>query len=99
MNIDQAMAKFEEKKQEVINRLLGTEKRFPITPDITTKYTDSNWLSGKPAPMRKVKNALDEASMKFLAKYNAEFHRNNGRIVCKVDETNEPVEEISPYIK
>lgn len=98
MNIDQVMSKIEAKKQEVINRLLGSEQRFPITPDITTKFIDPTWLTGKPAPMRPVKNVLDEASMRFLANYNAELRRNGGRIVRRVSST-ETLKEIPPPIK
>lgn len=98
MSIEHTLSMFEAKKQEVINRLLGSEQRFPITPDITTKFTDPTWLTGKPAPMRSVKNALDEESMRFLAHYNAELRRNGGRIIRRVSST-ETLKEIPPPIK
>lgn len=98
MSTEQTLSAFETKRQEVINRLLGSEKRFSSTPDITTKFTDPSWLTGKPAPARLVKNALDDASMRFLAGYNAELRRNGGKIIRRMSST-ETLKEIPPPIK
>lgn len=96
MTNDQLLDTINAKKQEVINRLLGTEQRFPITPDVTTRFIDPTW-SGKPAAPRPPKNALDDASMRFLARYNAELRRNGGRIVRRME--GKALEEIPPPIK
>lgn len=93
---DLVLDKIEAKRQEVINRLLGPEQRFPITPDVTTKFIDPTW-SGKPAPARPPKNALDIESMQFLAKYNRELRRNGGRIIRRME--GQPLAEVPPPVK
>ena len=98
MSTEHTLSEYEIKRQEVINRLLGSEQRFSSTPDITTKFTDPSWLTEKPAPARLIKNALDEDSMQFLGRYNAEMHRNGGKIIRRMSST-ETFNEIPPPIK
>lgn len=93
------IARFERKKAEIIEQLLGKEDKYPIPDPVETRLTDKNWTSGKSwyTEKRVLKNANPSAFDPWLHEYNIQMHTNNGRIVT-IDDT--PLEaEVGAPIK
>lgn len=85
---------FDRKKKEIMDRLLGPGTPYPIPDQITVRYTAPNdgklWYDRT----RILKNMnIDPQCQKYLAWYNAELRRNNGRIVTVSEE---PIEDVVP---
>ena len=86
---------YERKKKEVIERLLGKENKYPIPDPITLR------LDASKDSLRKNEFKKDPASrkaMEYLAWYNAEIHRTNGKIVTYVKEPSLDA-EVPPPVK
>ena len=86
---------YERKKKEVIERLLGKENKYPIPDPITLR------LDASKDSLRKNEFKEDPASrkaMEYLAWYNAEMHRTNGRIVTYVEDSSLDA-EVPPPVK
>lgn len=91
-------AKFEAKKQEVIERLLGKEQKYPIPDPVQTRFIDTNWRTGKSwyDESRVHKNMNHDTS--YLVEYYKEIHRTGGRIVRRIEASELPKEE-PPVVK
>ena len=86
---------FDRKKKEVMERLLGKEKKYPIPDPITLR------LDASKDSLRKNEFKEDPASrkaMEYLAWYNAEMHRTNGKIVTYVEDSSLDA-EVPPPVK
>lgn len=86
---------YERKKKEVIERLLGKENKYPIPDPITLR------LDASKDSLRKNEFKEDLASrkaMEYLAWYNAEMHRTNGKIVTYVKDSSLDA-EVPPPVK
>ena len=86
---------YERKKKEVIERLLGKENKYPIPDPITIRLNASN------GSLRKKdfkENPSRRKAMEYLAWYNVEFRRANGRIVTYVEESS-LADEVPPPVK
>ena len=78
---------FDRKSKEVIERFLGKDNPYPIPDPITVRYTSDCSINGpwygRP---RVIKNPnIDQQSQEYLAWYNQEMHKTNGRIVTHVE--------------
>ena len=86
---------FDRKKKEVMERLLGKEKKYPIPDPITVRLDMSK------DSLRKNEVNEDPAhrkAMEYLAWYNEEMHRTNGRIVTYAEESSLD-DEVPPPVK
>ena len=86
---------YERKKTEVIERLLGKKNKYPIPDPITVR------LDASKDSFRKNEFKEDPASrkaMEYLAWYNAEMHRTNGKIVTYVEDSSLDA-EVPPPVK
>lgn len=90
------IAYFERKKKETIDRLLGTEDKFPIPDAVETRVIDKNWTANKSwyDQPRILKNM--NADTTGLREYQEQMHKNNGVVYLKMEET---LKEIPPPVK
>ena len=101
MNIDiSKMDKFDRKKKEVLDRLLGEGMRYPVPEDVTTRFT-SPIVFGKEhgcfdhpvTPQNSDPSTFDP----WLGWWNEQRRINNNKIVYYVDE---PLDaEVPPPVK
>lgn len=88
-------AYFDRKKKEIIEQLLGKENKYPIQDPITVRLDISkeslrtNDFNEDPAHHK---------AMEYIAWYNEEMHRTNGRIVTYVEESSLDA-EVPPPVK
>lgn len=85
---------FDRKKKEIMDRLLGPDTPYPIPNPITVRYTapsDGKLWYDHPRIFKNMN--IDSQYQKYLAWYNTELRRNNGRIVTVSEE---PIEDAVP---
>ena len=90
-------AYFERKHKEIVEKMLGKESPYPIPDVITTRLTSKIGESWYEKPRILQNMNIDKQSQEYIAWYNAEFRKNNGRIVTYVEEPLD--EEVPPPVK
>ena len=86
LNDNDRIAYFNRKKKSIIDRMLGPETPYPIPDPVSIRYTsdskNGSWY-GKPRILKNMN--LDRQSQEYLAWFNEEFRKSNGRIVKHVE--------------
>lgn len=86
---------YECKKKEILEQLLGKENKYPVPDPVTVR------LNVKTDTFRKnvhIDNPDVRKAMEYLAWYNDEMRRSNGRIVTYVEDSSLD-DEVPPPIK
>lgn len=88
---------FADKKQEIIDQLIGKDVSCPVSDEIETRVVDANWNKHKPFydNPRVLKN-MNNRNTVDQAIYQLEIRNNGGVSMSVIDE---PLGEEAPVVK